>query len=190
VKGLVLCTVLLALTSPVLAEGSANFIIGQRTLPDEDLWNRHEDQPAFGARVSVAGEDWPVFLAIGAHYSYDKTSETFFGFGTVDFSGSVSEVSLGALKEWKMSHGFRPFVEGGIAAVAGHLAASGPGFHFSETDTAIGIYGAGGVYWRIGSRLNVGIDVRALRRAKIRIDEVRGEADYLQYGLLVGWGWD
>lgn len=189
-KNLVLFAALLATASPALAEGSANFIIGQRSMSDDDIWGTLDGQPTFGAKVAVAGEGWPVFIAIGAYYSYDKMSDTFFGLGTVDFSGSVSEVSLGALKEWKLKHGFRPFIEGGMAAVAAHEAASGPGFHLSETDTGTGFYGAGGVYWRIGSRLNVGVDVRALRGANIQIGDVSGDADYVQYGLLVGWGWD
>lgn len=177
-----------SLVSPALADGNVNFMVGLRSL-EGDVWDTLDDQILFGAMVDLGDADWPVHIEIGAFYSDDKLTDTILGFGSLSFSASVADVGVGVQKGWDLRHGFRPFVGGGLAVATAHVAISGAGVHLSDSDTSAGIYGHGGILWRIQPRLNVGLDLRALRGTDIELAGMEDDADYLQVSLLLGWGW-
>ncbi len=193
-KRLALLTVItLACTvGMVHADGNANFVLGARAL-DEDDWEPVEDQGVFGVNVDLGRDPWPVWIDLGFHVSAaeeDFRDPFFFG-GHVDLTATLAEFSVGVVKTWRVSGGnVRPFAGGGLAAVTAEVEFDGPGFgDVDEDDTSGAIYGRGGVYWRIGSRFNLGVDARILMGSDFDIGGVDFEADYFQIGVLVGWGW-
>jgi hypothetical protein len=171
-----------AMAPPSLAAGNVNFILGQKML-DKDDWDPLEDQPEFGAQITVGGADWPVHIAIDVIGSLDE--ETVFG---EDVTGSTVEVAPGVRKIWGKNK-THPFVGGGIALVQGEVEV----FSVSFDDTGTGYWIDGGVFWRLGPRFNIGFDAR-WSSAKIDFDvfgdpinDVEAGGEHL--GLLLGWGW-
>ena len=178
-----------ATATPALAEGNANFVLGLRALDDDD-WEPVEEHVVFGVTVDFGKEDWPIHLAAG--YMGSRSEEEEAG---LDIKATVSELSFGVLKVWDSSN-TRPFVGGGLAALNAELEVDIPGFFgfpggasVTADDTSLAFYAQGGVFWRIGSRFNIGFDARALFGSELEDAGVETDADYFQLGLLLGWGW-
>lgn len=183
--------VLVAAPLPVHAEGNANFVLGIRQF-DENDWEPVEDQEVFGVDVDFGEPGWPINLDIGFHVSSDEDDLTDgFFLGDVDLKVTVSEISFGVVKTWKTGTGqVRPFIGGGGSVIKAEAEFDTPGLgSFDEDDTTFALYGRGGVYWRIGSRFNIGLDGRILGGSDFEIEGIDFDASYFQVGLLLGWGW-
>ena len=173
----VFATFLMALSiAPGLAQYEINFILGQKML-EEDDWAPVEDQGEFGVAASIGGEDWPVLLALDLLVS--ATEETVLGF---DVDGSTSELAVGIRKIWHPGKA-RPFVGGGLAFINGEVEA----FGVSEDDNATGYWVNGGVFWRLGARFNIGVDVR-ISRGEVELFGFDAEAGGEHIGLILGFG--
>jgi len=187
----VLGLALITCATPALADGNANFVLGARSL-DEDFWTPTDSQAVFGVTVDFGGPQWPVNLAIGYYSSYDKDT-ALVDVGpvpsTADLEGSVGELSFGVLKTWKKGN-VRPFLGGGASFVeaTGKFSAPG-GFSDDDSSGSAGAYVEGGVYWRLARRLNIGLHARIVGGSDVTLFGVDGNADYGQFGFLVGWGW-
>jgi len=168
-----------ALGTPASAGGNANFILGGRSLSDGANWGSFDSQSVFAADVDFSVGNWPVNLEAGVQAS--EKEESFFG---TNVTGSVTELFVGVNRTW--DHGkMHPFVGGGAASVTAGFDGGG----VSEDDTSAGFYIHGGVFWRIGRRINLGLDVRAMTGTSLTLFGLDGDADYTQGGLLLGWGW-
>lgn len=184
---------LCAVPAASYADGNANFIFGIRQF-DENDWDPVEDQGVFGVDVDFGEPEWPIGLDIGFHVSSAEEDlvNNFFFLGDVDLKVTVSEVSFGVLKTWKTGKGeVRPFLGGGgsVIKLEAEFDSTGIGNDFDEDDTTFALYGRGGVYWRIGSRFNIGVDARFLGGNDFEIEGIDFDASYFQVGLLLGWGW-
>jgi len=180
--GLVLA--MAAAATPALAEGNANFVLGGRALGEND-WSPVEEQGVVGVTVDFGKESWPVHLVAGLMASRGEDESM-----TLDFDGKVSEISFGVLKIWEIAGGkMRPFIGGGLAAVSAEVEVESFGTSLSVDDKSGAFYAQGGIFWRIGSRFNLGVDARVLRGSDFQIGDDEGSADYEQLGLLLGWGW-
>ena len=181
--------VLLLAASPSLAGGNANFLIGSRAL-DEDFWEPLEQQGVFGVTVDFGKEGWPVNLAIGVYGSGTTEEESNLVLGDTDVTGAVGELSFGVLKAWSPKGSFHPYVGGGLASVGAAAEIDTQFFGDDDDhDSSLGVYIHGGVFWRLGSRFNLGVDARSVLGTKITLFGEEGDADYFQLGLLLGWGW-
>ncbi len=178
-KGILAVLTISASFGAAMAGGNANFVLGGRTLEDEDFWEPVEKHSAFGVNVDFGGEGWPIRLMAGLHGS--ATEETELGF---DLKASVAELTFGVAKIWEAGNA-HPFVGGGLASVTAEFEFGG----FTVDDTSPGFYLHGGVFWRLGSRFNLGGELRLLRGTEIDFFGFEGDADYAQAGLLLGWGW-
>ena len=69
---------------------------------------------------------------------------------------------------------------GGLSWVKAEAELSGSG---SVDDTSLGFYTHGGAYWTIGRHLNIGADLKAV----VGTDLDFGDADYVQFGVLLGY---
>lgn len=163
------------------SEGNVNFVLGARHLQLEDVWTPFEDQGVFGVMVDFGGDAWPVHLEIGALGSGHE--ETFFG---RDVTLSIGEISVGVLKDWDRSR-MHPYIGAGVAAATVEFDNS----FTTEDDTTGGLYFRGGVLWRLGSRVNLGIDARLLTATQVDAFGPGADVDidYAQIGGLIGWGW-
>jgi len=180
--------VVASLGGAVLAGGNATFVLGVRSL-DEDDWDPIETQRLGGTTVDFGREGWPVHLAIGVYTSRNEDVVTEPGFGSVEIEGTLEELSFGVHKTFEPGRNVRPFLGGGVSSLTASLEIDALGERLEEDDRSFAIYGQGGVYWRIGSRFNLGLDVRMVTRSDMSIEGIEFDSDYTQVGLLLGWGW-
>jgi len=161
--------------------GQANFFLGQKMLKSGD-WEPVEDQPEFGAEVSWGKKSWPILIATDVFGSSDE--QTVSG---VKLEGNTSELDLGIRKIWgdKNVHGF---LGGGFANIHAEAKATLSGLSGSVDDSSPGAWVGGGVFWRLGTRFNIGLSGR-LSRATVTFSGVDVEAGGSHAGLLLGWGW-
>ena len=180
--------VLMLFPSAARAGGNLNFVYGQRSL-DEDFWEPTEDQTVLGAEVDFGGDDWPITIALGYWTSEDDgTLSNVPILGPVDLDAELSEWSVGIHKVWKAGIA-RPFVGGGISFVDADADVSSNFGDVSDSDDSNGVYVEGGVFWRLGTALNLGLHARLLEGTDLTLFDIDGDADYWQIGGLIGFGW-
>jgi outer membrane protein with beta-barrel domain len=167
------------LSAPAFAGGNANFIVGGRTL-EKGEWDPLQDQTFFGVNVDFGKERWPVQLEAGT--SGSRKDKTFFG---QDLTLTVSELSFGVLRRWSTGKNIRLYMGGGLTNITAKIEVSGR----SADDSSLGLYGHGGIYWRLGRRFNIGVDARLVRATDINFPGGSTNANYDQLGVLAGWGW-
>ena len=158
--------------------GEANIMLGAKDLNKE--WEPLKSQPAWAAEFSLGKDSWPVLMAIDILGSRDSGSSS----GT-HVSGSTLEFDLGLRKIWgSKERTTRPFFGGGLGVFSGE-AKFGDN---KNTASDVGFWFNGGVFWRIGKGLNLGVDVR-YSVANAKITGTQAEIGGLAYGALIGWGW-
>jgi len=166
-------------TQPTEA-GDVNFFLGQKQLEGE--FDPIQEQPEFGAQITVGPRDWPVKIAIDILASSDDDRVA-----GVEIEASTSEIDVGARRIWIKGKA-RPFFGGGLALVNAELQTAVPPFVIEDDDSGVGLWISGGAFWRIGARFNVGVEAR-ISRAEVKFfgrdTEVGGE----HFGVLLGWGW-
>jgi outer membrane protein with beta-barrel domain len=177
--------VLLLAPAMTFADGNANFLIGTKHL-DSDDWEPLEDQDALGLELTFGKSTWPINIAVDL-FSTSATEDDFtVNLGlpvTVDLEGSTMELDLGARKVWGKNM-TRPFLGGGLAVISADLDAEID----QDDDVGMGLWVGGGVFWRIGSRFNIGGSVR-YSDVNVNLFDVDGDAGGLTYGVILGWGW-
>ena len=177
--------VLLLAPAMTFADGNANFLIGTKQL-DSDDWEPLEDQDALGLELSFGKSTWPIHIAVDLFTTSATEDDFTVNLGlpvTVDLEGSTMELDLGARKVWGKNM-TRPFLGGGLAAIYADLDAEID----QDDDVGMGLWVGGGVFWRIGSRFNIGGSVR-YSDVSVNLFEVDGDAGGLTYGVILGWGW-
>ena len=178
---LVAFIVLCVLTVPAHAagQGNVNFILGQKAL-DEDDWTPPDldTQRESGVEVTWGGESWPIQIA--TDFLASTKTDSLSG---VDVQGTTWEWAFGVRKIWEAGPA-RPYLGGGLALVNVQVDIGSS----SPNDSALGTWIGGGVFWRLGSRFNIGLATR-LSKATGNITNVDFEAGGLHYGLILGWGW-
>lgn len=202
-KRTMIALVLVALVGsavPAVAGGNANFILGGRGL-DEDFWDGTEGQGVFGVQVDFGPDEWPVNVALGLSVSGSEDDELDCRFcdgrhldpgavlGDRTLTSGMFEFSSGVLYRPKKERMTRPYVGGGLTLIGvGRQISRGP-FEVEDDDTTVGFYVNGGVTWRLGKRFNIGIDARIVTGTSVELFGRRGDADYGQLGMVLGWGW-
>jgi hypothetical protein len=176
----------------VQASGNANFTIGERSLGDE--WGPLDGQPMLGATVDWGPDDWPVHFAWGINGSADSQDEYY---GNGEISAAFAELSFGALWLPIRDKPVRPYLGAGIASVSAVYELDYYwGYARDVDDQDFGYYANAGVYWRLGPRFNLGVDLRYGWGTEFDLsfeskfeEQYRVEGDYLAFSLLLGFGW-
>ena len=193
VPALVLVPILLALApGGALAGGNANFTIGERSLGDE--WGPLDGQLMLGATVDWGPDDWPVHFAWGLNASADSEEEYY---GNGEISAAIAELSFGALWLPIRNKAVRPYLGAGIASTSVVYELDYYwGYSRDVDDQDFSYYANAGVYWRLGPRFNLGIDLRYGWGSEFDLsfetkfeEQYRVEGDYLAFSLLLGFGW-
>jgi len=159
------------------SRGDVNFIIGAKSL-DRNDWNPVEDQGEFGAEVTWGGSRWPIAFAtdlVASSHGADLLGIT--------INGQTSELAFGLRKIWEAGAA-RPYIGGGVAKIAAQIEKPG----VTEDDTVLGGRRGAGIFWRLGSRFNIGLAGR-LSRGKLTLFGTAIEAGGTHAGLILGWGW-
>jgi len=176
--GLVLLAlVVLVSGSAFAADGSVNFVIGQRNLND-DFWSIDDldTQTVFGVNADFGGDKWPVHIAVGLNLSAKS--------GTL-FDAAVADLSFGALWVPRKGKLIRPYLGIGVSSVGAAIDIVDD----DDVDQSFGYYANGGVYFQLFSHFNVGLDVRLLEGTEFELFALQFDANYAQYGILLGIGW-
>lgn len=180
------------LVTPAMAAGNANFTLGWREMMDDEIEDVELDaldgQPVGGVTVDFSGGSVPFNWAIGLYRSSREEDENF-GFASITVEVTFTELSFGVHKDFE-SGGAHPFVGGGVTYMKAEVELSSGGQSGDEDDTQLAIYGEGGVFWRLGSAFNIGVGGRAVFGTDFDLDGADLNGDYLQAGLILGWGWD
>lgn len=179
---------LLLLSVSAVWAGNANLIVGKRSLDDDAFWEPLEEQNVYGVNVDWAPEDWPVHLQFGASLSSDDGQVSRSG-ETIDADVEIRELSFGLVRIWEGHRLLRPYLGGGLSTVMAEIDATLGSESESFDDDSFGFFVNGGLYLRFGERFNVGIDGRILHLTDLSLEGESFDADYLQLGLLLGWGW-
>jgi len=155
---------------------------------DKDLWDPVETQYAFGGTVDFGESGWPIHIALGLHGS---ASVEEYDSGLLDeITAAVSELSFGVAKVWETKGSARPFLSGGMSFVtATYEIDSVFAGAADDDDDSIGAWIEGGVYWRLAPHFNLGLYGRTMGGSEITLFGVEGDADYWQFGPMIGWSW-
>lgn len=176
------------ISSTAFAGGDLNFIYGTRSL-DDDAWDPADDQEVYGATLDFGGKNWPINLAFSYFESEDSGELASFPIlGSVDLDAELSEWSIGVRKTWKPGSA-RPFLGGGATFIDADADVSSVLGEASDSDETQGLYLEGGVYWRLGEAVNLGVHGRLVEGTDVTLFDEDGDADYWQIGALIGFGW-
>ena len=174
------------------ADGHVNFFLGQKSLSSDD-WKPLDDQFEFGAVMSFGQDDWPVHIAVDVLTSVDQETVYDPFTGDVTFTGSTFEIDAGVRKIWKAGQ-VRPYIGGGVGVMGAALMFNFGFDSVAAIDATLGIWADTGVFFRLGSHFNIGLDLR-YSSAKVDLDFGSGigardvNAGGFSYGLLMGFGW-
>lgn len=179
--------------SPALADadGHVNFLIGQKSIADSDA-EPVDSGLAFGAIMSFGKTDWPIHIAVDV-LSYASSGARF----AVDVTAATLEGAVGVRKIWQVGKA-RPYVGAGVGLVGADFEYDnkfgGSRFDDEAYGNGFGPWAGGGVFWRLGERFNLGLD---LRWNQAEVDIVSDSGQTLEdvdvggfsYGLTLGFGW-
>ena len=82
----------------------------------------------------------------------------------------------------------RPYFGGGLGVITGALEVDNGFSSPDDSDTSLGLWIGGGIFWRLGSRFNIGLSGR-YSQASVDLFGVNVEAGGPSFGMLLGWGW-
>lgn len=142
-----------------LAVGSIRLSAGGKLLDTE--WEPIEQQAYIGLDAVFGGADWPLLL--NTHVSGSKhQGEDGVQFGEpVELQGSTMEFGVGVNKTW-LTGPFHPYLEAGLLVSRVELRIKrASGQELSDVGLGPGLWVGGGGYWRIGSHVEAGAQVRA-----------------------------
>jgi hypothetical protein len=154
---------------------------------DKDLWSPVEDQWGFGGTIDFGEKGLPLHFALGLHGGLGAEDNAD-ALGS-DFVSTVSELSFGAAGAWQSKGRMRGYVGGGVSFVGARLDADTIGGDVHDTDDSLGGWIEAGMAWRLGHHFSLGFGARSLFGTDITLFGVNGDADYFQFGPLLGWSW-
>ena len=204
-----LTLMVLVFVPAAVAETNINFLLGAKFL-EEDDWPLGDSQGMFAIQTTFGPKKWPVSIAIDAVGSGHVEEGLKLGDNiqlTQDLVQNTSELDLGVRKIWQVGKA-RPFVGGGLAIVSGRQEAyldtlppseipdpplppdglSTAAAVIHESDTGVGLWIDGGIFWRLTKRFNLGLEAR-YSRAELDLLVRGAQAGGTHVGLLLGFGW-
>ncbi len=156
--------------------GNVNLALGGKSLDHSD-WGTLDTQPSIAAELDFRKVSWPVNIAVDFLYSSDD--DTLF----IHREASTWELDLGVRKVFESLGIVKPFVGGGLAIVNGRFKEEGG---IDESDTGVGFWLDGGVYFTFWQHFNVGGEVR-YSNATVTLGGHDVDAGGLNYALLLGY---
>jgi hypothetical protein len=160
--------------------------LGQRAL-DQDGWEPVADQFTVGVETDTYRPEDGWGMEMGVFFSRDAGSMVIEGLSSVEAKGTTWEAYLGVRKTIRTRvGGARPYLGGGLTWIWSDFEASSAEQTISGSDDSPAVYLHGGVTWRVGASLNVGLDLRVVSGASADMFGIEGDADYAQAALGLG----
>lgn len=133
--------------------GNLAGFFGAKALDKHD-WAPAEDHREAGVVADLRSASFPVSAEVRVLRSRSRTE---FEPTTSEFVRlETTELDLGARKTWGGGPGPRPYLAGGVARIDADLTFVGVG---TASDSAVGIWAAGGMYWVLAEHLSLGADL-------------------------------
>ena len=178
--------------------GHINLFGGLKSL-DEDVWAPVDSQAELGLETTFGGSKWPVLIAVDYFHATDQADD-----GSTQLTGTTQEVAVGVRKVWARKRA-NPYLGGGANWIDAEVKTDVPppppppgptifpvpnpdGGTTSESDSAAGLWMGGGVFWRLGPHVNLGLSAR-LSGAKVNIRNEDLQTGGLHAGVVLGFGW-
>jgi hypothetical protein len=182
----ILFVALLTLLSVRSSADNLNMILGYRAL-DGAEWPLSGDHQFIAFEYDHGPEKWPVHLSIGLSVSSSSDRDAA---GNIITDMNVAEITVGAKRIWKVGATSRPYLAGGVSWIWNtHFEISPIRLEYQTNDSSFGVYLAGGALWRVGKKVNLGVDVRLLRGASATFTQAEGSLDSEQIGFVIGFNW-
>lgn len=166
--------------------------LGAREL-DARTWQRVDDQYAVGTSLDYRPPGWPVSLALT--YSSSRSvagcadRASLFTCDKWEREGQVQELVLGTRKIWNPGSGkTHVYVGAGYSRLEAHLRNDVSRQPDGRDRTGAASLEAG-FFSRDKLGFLIGWAVRGVLGADIEFSGVDGEADYIEFDLVVGWGY-
>jgi hypothetical protein len=168
--------------------GDLDLLVGVRGILD-DGWDPGQGQGVLGIQFALRPPRSMVGIELGAAISADENEA---GPDRVDVSSRLSEMWVGpqlAIGDRRKGN-LDVFVGAGVTYLGGETERLDlGGMVVSDSDTAVAGYAHAGVAWRLTRRLRLGLDLRGVFGADMRLHGEEADPDYLQAALLLGVGW-
>jgi hypothetical protein len=159
-----------------------NFLLGAKYLNSdwETPWENYSTMVTFGVNTSWAPKEWPVRIAVDVFLNFHFSLPTIdWGYGGGGYDGSATgEWAFGVRKIWK-SNSVRPYLGGGLTVTSATQGIA--------DGSALGEWVDGGVFWRLGSHFDIGVDLR-YSWARPELGGRKIEAGGLNTCLTLGFG--
>jgi len=154
---------------------------------DKDLWSPVEDQWGFGGTVDFGEKGHPLHFALGLHFGVGAKDNA--DAANNDFASTMTELSFGGTFAMQSKGRMRGYIGGGVSFVGARLDVDTFAGNVHDSDDSIGGWIEGGMAWRLGSHFSIGFAGRGLLGTDITLFGVSGDADYFEFGPLLGWSW-
>lgn len=172
--------------------GNVNFFLGAKALDDDD-WEPVEEHGEVGVSLDFRRREWPINIVVEFRHSASDKEEAVlcdpsFGCFDIEAKAETSELNLGIRKIWETSSSVRPFIGGGLSLIRAKLSLSALGAKASESDSGLGLWLGGGVYWTLGDHFNIGLEAR-ISSADVNFEGIEADAGGGHFGLIAGYHW-
>jgi len=155
---------------------------GIRDFTDETIFGRVDSEAAFGIEYAHEVRDGLGFEVggIGSLSTENGLS------GNPDITGAAAEIYGGARYWLRGERRWTPYVGAGLAAIMAGVDDDAGGQVSDDQDFSLGFYAHGGIQYNVNEFLFLGADVRGLFGTDLDLTTVSGDADYLQFMLVLG----
>ncbi len=177
---LALCLSICSMSYAEILAGNVNFLLGQQSMTDDD-WEDTEvdDQILLGVNVDL---QIPIPFVPGVEFGILQAQETGH-IGPTDIDATVVDLFLGVNKTWSIGPA-HPFIGGGITRRSADVDIED---FDDDSDADIGFYIHGGAFWRVGTKMNLGLDFR-YTKAEVDIFDDSLNADSFTISAIIGIG--
>ena len=172
----------MALAAPEDWDWNYNGVIGRRDAGNKD-WEPFKNYDEIGVEASWGKADEPLMFATDFFASQDSQRT-----GNKTLVSNCYELDLGLRKIWTFSKRWNPYGGAGFSFANSSADRSVHGGTESSNDTTYGLWIGGGIFYRIGMNLNVGIALRANLMDGYRVFGEDRNANSTHIGLVIGWG--
>lgn len=169
--------------------GNINAFLGAKALEEED-WAPVDEHGELGIEIDFRPRSWPINIAVD-YLSSESDNELLFDpfLRVVEFEAETSELNIGVRKIWDRFPYARPFLGGGISFIRGEFKGTPlSGITLSDSDSGVGIWLGGGIYWTLIDHLNLGLELK-FSTAEINLFGVDVDAGGGHFGFLAGYHW-